>query len=377
MAGKAARLASAVAFVAVALGCTWMIGRPATSDNPGATAEPPARPKPAVVTNTISVPSSIDPTGSSDVTEELREFIAGVPDGSTIALEPDGLYLLGGGLELSDRSNLVLEGNGATLRQTGFGQSVFALVRSSMVVIRDLAIVGDNPDAGTQDAYHPDGQEYAHGIAILGSHDVEMSGVTISGVWGDGVFIAAPGTDYADWSGRVWIHDATIELNGRMGVVVNAGQDVTVDHVVFDEIAISVFDIEPDLPDEGAMRVTFRDNTIGTYGLTNLYFASLFEASGLDGTVAADIVLAKNVVAGGPGGFDGKLLGIHTRVDVRRAVNVVVTDNVGTSAAEGSEFSGFVLDFAHVDGLTVSGNEQPLSSWRLLRIRDSTNVVRQ
>ena len=101
---------------------------------------------------------------------------------------------------------------------------------------------------------------------------------------GDGVFIAAPGTAYSEWSERVSIYNSTIERNGRMGIVVNAGRDIVVERVAFDEIAISVFDIEPDVLLEGATNVAFGDNTVGSYGRTSRYAAYLLEASGLDGS---------------------------------------------------------------------------------------------
>jgi len=36
-----------------------------------------------------------------------------------------------------------------------------------------------------------------------------------------------------------------------------------------------------------------------------------------------------------------------------------------------------VLNFAHIDGLTVTGNVQPLTSGSLAAISDCTNVVSQ
>ncbi len=333
-------------------------------------------PAPAIIRDTVALPSSIDVTGTNDTRDALTQFLAGVPDGSTVEFEPDGIYALSGGLELSGRANLVLEGNGATLKQTGFDRSVLALVRSSNILVRNLNVLGDNPDSGTPDAYHPDGQEFSHGIAIQGSRDVEVAGVKISGVWGDGIFIASPAQAFAEWSERVSIHDSTIERNGRMGIVVNAGREVVVERVTFDEIAISVFDIEPDVLAEGATNVTFGDNTIGSYGRTSRFAAYLLEASGLDGSLTRGITLARNVVAGNPGGLDGSILGLNTLVDVRRAEGVWVTDNVSEQSADVS-LSGAVLTFAHVDGLTVTGNMQPLSTERFLQIRDSTGVVSQ
>ena len=259
----------AVALTAVLLGgagCAADPKAPAT-DRPGRPHESsPATPQPAPSVTAVTVPPSIDSTGTEDVTEALNTFIANVPDGSRIDFDAGGKYRLSRGLEVWDRRSLVFQGNGATLALAGSDRSVLEIMGSSEIVVRDLSIEGDNADAGTVDAYHPDGQEFSHGIAIKGSHDVEIVDVAITDVWGDGVFIGVPGRAFADWSSGVWIHDCTIERNGRMGVVVNAGRDVIVERVRFDEIAISVFDIEPDDLAEGAEDVTFRDNTVGSYG---------------------------------------------------------------------------------------------------------------
>ena len=97
-----------------------------------------------------------------------------------------------------------------------------------------------------------------------------------------------------------------------------------------------MFDIEPDDLAEGAEDVTFRDNTVGSYGHTNRYGAGLLEASGLDGASVRSIALSGNEVSGGPSGFDGTMLGIHTRIDARRTEDIWITDNVGAGAADGS-----------------------------------------
>jgi hypothetical protein len=359
----------------VGAGCAADSQVPAT-DRPGRPHESSSvAPQPAGSVSAVIVPASIDASGTEDVTEALNTFIAAVPDGSRIDFDAGGEYRMSRGLEVSGKRGLVFEGNGATLAMAGSDRSVLAIEGSSDIVVRNLSIEGDNADAGTADAYHPDGQEFSHGIAVRGSHGVEIVDVEITDVWGDGIFIGVRGTAYADWSSGVWIHDCTIERNGRMGIVVNAGRDVIVERVGFDEIAISVFDIEPDEAAEGAEDVTFRDNTVGSYGLTNRYGASLLEASGLDGATVRGIALSANVVTGAPSGLDGTMLGIHTRIDARRTQDIWITDNTGIGAADGSRLSGAVLDLAHIDGLTVTRNTQPLETGQLLLIRDSTEVV--
>ena len=208
----------------VGAGCDTGPQVPAT-DRPGRPHESsPVTPTPARSVNAIMVPPSIDASGTEDVTQALNAFIADVPDGSSIGFDAGGEYRLSRGLTVSGRRNLVLDGNGATLAMVGHDRSVLAIEGSTDIVLRNLSIEGDNADAGTSDAYHPDGQEFSHGIAVRGSHGVEILDVAITDVWGDGIFIGVPGTAYADWSSGVWIHDCTIERNGRMGVVVNAGR---------------------------------------------------------------------------------------------------------------------------------------------------------
>ena len=372
------RATMAVVMTAVLLGGAGCAPDPKApgTDRPGRPHESsPVSPQPASSVSAVTVPPSIDSTGTEDVTEALNAFIADVPDGSRIEFDPGGKYRLSRGLDVWGKNGLVFEGNGATLALEGFDRSVLAMMSSSDIVVRNLSIEGDNPDAGTAEAFHPDGQEFSHGIAVRGSHGVEIVNVEITDVWGDGIFVGVPGKAFADWSSGVWIHDCTIERNGRMGVVVNAGRDVIVERVQFDEIAISVFDIEPDDLAEGAEDVTFRDNTVGSYGHTSLYPGSLLESSGLEGASIRRIALSGNEVTGSPSGFDGTMLGIHTRIDARRMEDIWITDNIGIGAADGSKLSGAVLDLAHIDGLTVTRNTQPLASGQLVLIRDSTEVV--
>ena len=57
-------------------------------------------------------------------------------------------------------------------------------------------------------------------------------------------------------------------------------------------------------------------------------------------------------------------------IDLARRQNIVFTNNTSTVAGGGP-----VLRFAHIDGLTVTGNVQPLSSGVLASITDSTGVT--
>ena len=62
--------------------------------------------------------------------------------------------------------------------------------------------------------------------------------------------------------------------------------------------------------------------------------------------------------------------GLDTYVNVARRQNIVFTNNTSTVAVAGP-----VLHLSNIDGLTVTGNVQPLSSGVLASITASTAVT--
>ncbi|MBA2253674.1 MAG: hypothetical protein H0W07_00990, partial [Chloroflexi bacterium] len=112
--------------------------------------------------------------------------------------------------------------------------------------------------------------------------------------------------------------------------------------------------------------VRFLDNTVGSYGYGSGAGRSglMFAAEGVAPNAVRDIVVSGNRVTNDP---------ISAQVTMlRRRVNITFTNNTSTAVAAGP-----LLTFAHIDGLTVTGNAQPLRSGVLMSITDSTNVVRQ
>jgi Right handed beta helix region len=299
------------------------------------------------------VPSSIDATGATDASAGLTAFVRTVPDGSTIVFKAGGVYRMDRGLGLANRHDLTFEGNGATLKSNGNGQSESTLVtldRDSGITIRNLNLVGNSTTPG---AYNPS-NEGAHGIRIWDSDVTEISGVTISGVWGDCLYIGS-------WSENVRFHDSTCKSAGRMGVAITSGRNVTVQRATFGAIGYGVFDIEPNYSTEGATNVKFLGNTVGTIAQPRGK-AFLFGAKGALGSTINGVTVDGNTVTGHA---------LDTYVDLAtRRQNIVFTNNTSKVAAAGP-----VLFFSNIDGLTVTGNVQALTSGVLASISDSTNVI--
>lgn len=135
---------------------------------------------------------------------------------------------------------------------------------------------------------------------------------------GDCVYIDAGGPDYV-WSEHVRFHDSACEANGRMGVAILAARDVTIERVAFDRLALFVLDIEPYLPTGGGIDIMFRDNTVGTYGLSPRLTPYFFAADGQVGSTVSDITVTQNVLMGGD---------LATDVTVARRQTITVTNNI-------------------------------------------------
>jgi hypothetical protein len=332
-----------------------------------------------VTSATYHVPASIDASGSSDASAELISFIKGVPNGSVISFPGAGVYRIDKGLLLAGRHNLVLDGNGATLKMRGAGSdeaaSAFLLRGSSHIAIRQFTVVGNNPN--TTNIFVP-GNENAHALSLSGwygggpSSFVEISNVTASHLYGDFAYLEGRNTAPYEPSDEVWIHDNDASYIGRNAVSSIDVTDVLVEDNSFTKIGMDAWDLEPNFAAQVVRRNTFRHNSIGSYShMTQQpgYFVSSWNPTGL--SPISDILVAGNVVGGiASSSFDGNPRGLTSKFITPNTSNIVFRNNSTTRAAIGP-----VIYFNHVDGVTVTGNDQPLLSGSEFGFSDCTNVT--
>lgn len=362
----------AASMATIVLGC---------GDSPRLTASPDSSPGPTpartlavgpgrtslpMPSRTYASPESLDASGAMDVSDAMQAFVDGVPDNSRITFPTGSVFRLDRGISLDDRHDLYFEGSGSTLLLNGceVTDSAFligASEASSGIVIRDFTFVGANADSGTTAAYHLN-CEFQMGVAIYQSSNIEITDVIIQRAYGDCVYVGGKG-DPVRWSDNIWFHDSRCGPNGRMGVAVTAGSKVDVERVAFDAIAMFPFDIEPNDAGEGATNILFADNTIGTYTLTSLFSPYFFIANGAgaEGAPVENVTVSGNLVTGGT-------LRANSQEPNRK--NIAFVNNRSMVPARGP-----VLTFRYVDGLTVSGNVQPLVSGSLVAVSDSENVT--
>lgn len=308
-----------------------------------------------VITAVVDIPSSIDATGASDVSAALQTFINGVADGTLINFPAAGIYRIDYGIHLSARNRLILDGHGCTLAYvsvtgTGNDYSFFYDYNGvgADIWIKNFVLIGSSPYPGVYTpGTSPTGGEGQHGV-IVKSNRFEISGCTISAVWGDGFYLIFG-------SNNVWIHDNHVISCGRQGLTIIAASNVITERNVFDTSGQHAFDVEPNASTDISENIIFRNNTIGTYHRAGgAYF---FAADSTAGAVIDRIVVDGNIVTADP------IQILVQSIGAVRITRITVTNNVGIVTAAGP-----VITFSNVDGLLVNSNSQPLSSGVLLSL---------
>ena len=316
-----------------------------------------------MTTRTVSAP----PSSGGDDFALLNNFLATVPDGSVIQF-PNSVYRLSQGVMLGNRNNLVFKLGTAEFRLTGDGSSHLSSAfipgfsyqsRSftsggSHLAFEGGKVVGNDSCPGCPQPLRGENQQ---AVRANNATFVEISGMTVDKVSGDGAFF--------DGGSDIWVHDTHVINAGRNGFTLIKGQRVLVERNTYDRVGYCTFDLEPNYASEASSDMTFRDNTAGSWGLD---WVSV--DGGARGADIRRVTVSGNTTT-------GTALDLH--IDNKGGTNgtvgalmhdIAVTNNRSAVAASGPR-----LYFAHIDGLTVTGNVQPLSSGTLASITASTAVT--
>lgn len=288
------------------------------------------------------------PTGREQ-TQALRNWINATRNGTAsnpvvMCLRP-GRYVVNGQLLLYQRVGLYIRGRGAVLDATqhesttgepACHRSMWRISRSTSITLRSMTIDGYNSSPGR---YQAD-CEWQHSFDINGGSRIDIGNTITTVNQGDCFYVASWGPALAQ---HVRFHDSTCMNNGRSGVSVVGGRYVTVERVNFKNIAMTVFNLEPNEPEQGALDVRIRYN--GYWGK-----AVQWLGIGGDGPVRR-ITVERNTSAG--------VWGLYTYAwsnGLRRS-DIIIRYNRGTRDV--SHGTGGRLFFSHVDRLTVTGNTIP------------------
>jgi hypothetical protein len=289
------------------------------------------------------IPASIPADCSVDVTEPIVSWIASVPNGSTLSFSPGACYRIEGTIEFRNRTDLRLQGNGATFRSfnpPADQRAIWRVIDSSGVSFNNLKIIGSYATGGTFNS----SLQHAHAIDLRGT-SADIGYVSMSNLAGDCVNVGLGYTTALTRSSGT-IHDSTCTGTSRNAVSLTAANDVLVTRVTTSRIGLTVFDVEPNIGSGwGSQRATFDHNTIGSY---YLYAFAIIENG-----VVTNQAFTNNTVSG-----RGLRIGIVDPGAQRiRPQNIAITGNTSDSG----QFPAAV-EVHNVDTITITGNTVPLTS---------------
>ncbi|MEY2454751.1 MAG: hypothetical protein QOD92_4325 [Acidimicrobiaceae bacterium] len=208
---------------------------------------------------TAEVPSTIDHTCGGDVTSELQSLFDGAKDNSTITFPSGGCYRVDDTLTIDGHHRLQIEGNGATLRAGTPGdrnRRHLIISNSDDITVRGLTVIGSNDKPGVYD----EKLAFQHAFALNGVHRALLDKVSASRLHGDFVYI---GGKVGSPSSDVTVTSSTFDGSGRQGIAVTAADRVLISGNDIANVARSMFDIEPNSPDDEVRDVRITGNRTG------------------------------------------------------------------------------------------------------------------
>ena len=230
---------------------------------PGTTLAPVA--VPTVPHGTVSVvPSDVPKNCSVDVTRQLQAWVDATPDNATLLFARKGCYRIDETLHFDQRHNLLVDGNGATLRAFARGtrNRAHVLVQTSdNVTIQDLTVHGANPHAGVSRGSHVAALEAQAGFQISGSSRVMLQGVAASDVYGDFVYIGP--LDHRP-SHNVTVSRSRFARSGRQGISITSAANVMIADNTISGAPLSLIDLEANSRSDMLQHIAILRNVTGS-----------------------------------------------------------------------------------------------------------------
>jgi hypothetical protein len=252
----------------------------------GTLAAPIAAAAAATPAGGVPPPATINSTCTADVSQPLQNWLGSLPTGTTVTVPAGACYLINEGIKLSGAAGLTISGGmwkDAAVAQSGAAPSalnpVIWLVGGTDIALENMTITGVNPGG-----YTPAGA-FVAGIRSDGVVGLDISGVSVNNVYGDGIELA-PLRAANDLSSTilnatkdVTINDVNIVGAGRQGITLASVNGAQISSVRLAHIGLDVFDLEADQWDEGARNVTINGCTSGA-GNGGLFFANAGSGGG-------------------------------------------------------------------------------------------------
>ncbi len=355
------------------------LAKPCNPNKPGCQTTTTTTTAPTTTTTTtpggtVSPPQSIAANCTVDVADALTNWIATVPNGSTIAFPTGACYRTDRTVWVQNKTGLTFQG-AATFQRFAQGtvvngvQHIFVL-DSSNITIRDLTIRGTNTVSDI-DPTTPRGLTsfepsrfgsncgsycFETGLQFQNTNGITVSGITVDAVWGDGLLFG--GEHAGDMVRNVLVQNVTVDRNGRQGITIATADGVRIENARLLHSWATGYDLEVNALDGSTRNVEIIGGYINAWGLA-------VSACGQGASnVRVEGVYVKRSLESWP------WLTICGNLDVPQT-NWTVVNNVSEWARGGAES----LYFDGVTGITVTGNVSPGQGNVAVRVLDGGGTV--
>ena len=320
-------------------------------------------------------PASIAADCSADAGSQLSAQVNGLPPNSVVTLKAGGCYLINSVANITGRTGLTINGNGATLKRTTAGSTgqtlpLLNLISDTNLTISNLKIQGAYNRANGGGAY-----EGNYGIQFEADHGVQINDVALSDVQGDFLTLSPP-NDAAiqSLSTGVSIVNSTFTNAGYHGLTVEAVNGLTVSNDTFTNMGVDAMDFEYDnystfFDANGNPIQAAQDNILITKTTWNDWqddwFASL--QGQMPGVQQDNVTLSGNTLNAGSPLVEVTGTNPYLTSSQYQNKNLVIMNNTGLQPAISTHGSGppgteSTMDIQGVVGLTITGNTLALTT---------------
>lgn len=255
------------------VGRLWITVRPRERAAVVATTPTPAEAPPPV-----EIPIAADGTCAIDPPDGHVAIAAAIqrcPNGSTVSFPPGRAYHQTDAISIESRSRLTIDGNGSTFIKTNLGvdsvsRPQWRILEGDNVTIEDMSIEGSLP-AGPRGI--TPGNQYDHGVYILGGTGHTVRDMSIRNVFGDFVTVAPSGLHlFHDATKGQLPRDVLIQrVSGtsaaRMCIALTGGIGIRVEDSALSDCRYAGIDLETDAVGEKLQDVHILRNQISGFYL--------------------------------------------------------------------------------------------------------------
>lgn len=231
--------------------------KPTVAPTPLVTVAPTARPS---ASSTV-VEFTTAPSTATDQSAVVANFLS-ANVGKTVGFAPGATYRVDARIQLSGWTGTIL-GRGATFRRfaTDAGRdAILRIVQGHDITLDSLNLIGPATAANVT-GWTSWSREGEHALYIDSGARITVNGGSFSNTWGDGIYLAARDNCSGSNCGApdtITLSGITASTNGRNGVSITDGRNVTLSGCHIDLSGLAALDNEPNAAGDTIASITVR-----------------------------------------------------------------------------------------------------------------------